>query len=445
VQGGAAPAAQNVTVSGSPGALSFTVTTSTTDGNAWLSATPLTGTTPATLQLAVNAAIAGKLPAGPYNGTVTITAAGASGSPINIPVTLTVVTPQTFTASPASLSFSYIVGLTAPSAQTFQVSSSGAAAPFTVTTPSSATWLQVSPASGNTPATLSVSVNTQGLAAGNYTATIAINSPYSPTGAAASVNVSFAVTQITVKPVAITNAASYVAGVISPGENIVIWGTSIGPSSLTYGTLTAGGTMLATSAGNTQVLFDGVAAPVVYALATQTSVMVPYEVAGRVTTSVVVVYQGVQSAPLVYSVQPAVPGIYTQNLQGFGPGAILNQDGVTVNGPGTPAAKGSVVSVYMTGEGQTSPGGVTGAIAPVNVPAPWKQPRLMATATIGNLPALVQYYGSAPGLVSGVMQVNVQIPANAPSGPTVPIVITLTDQATGLSYSTQSQVTVSVQ
>jgi uncharacterized protein (TIGR03437 family) len=69
----------------------------------------------------------------------------------------------------------------------------------------------------------------------------------------------------------------------------------------------------------------------------------------------------------------------------------------------------------------------------------------MATATIGNLPALVQYYGSAPGLVSGVMQVNVQIPANAPSGPTVPIVITLTDQATGLSYSTQSQVTVSVQ
>jgi uncharacterized protein (TIGR03437 family) len=69
---------------------------------------------------------------------------------------------------------------------------------------------------------------------------------------------------------------------------------------------------------------------------------------------------------------------------------------------------------------------------------------LKATATVGNLPAVVQYYGSAPGLVSGVMQVNVQIPANAPSGP-LPIVITLTDSSTGLSYSTQSQVTVSVQ
>jgi uncharacterized protein (TIGR03437 family) len=98
----------------------------------------------------------------------------------------------------------------------------------------------------------------------------------------------------------------------------------------------------------------------------------------------------------------------------------------------------------MTGEGQTSPAGATGAIAPVNVPAPWKQTPLKATATVGGLPAVVQYYGSAPGLVSGVMQVNVQIPATAPSG-ALPIVITLTDPATGLSYSTQAQVTVSVQ
>jgi uncharacterized protein (TIGR03437 family) len=172
--------------------------------------------------------------------------------------------------------------------------------------------------------------------------------------------------------------------------------------------------------------------------------LVPYEVSGRPTTSVVVEYQGVQSTPLVYSVQAAVPGIYTQNLQGTGPGAILNQDGITVNGPGTLAAKGSVVSVYMTGEGQTSPGGSTGAIAPINVPAPWKQPVLKATATIGGLSAQVQYYGSAPGEISGVMQVNVQIPANAPTG-ALPIVITLTDPATGLSYSTQAQVTVSVQ
>jgi uncharacterized protein (TIGR03437 family) len=444
VRGGSAPPAQNVAVSGSPGSLNFTVAASTTDGNAWLTATPQTGTTPGTLQVGINAAVAGNLPAGNYNGTVTITSTGASGSPVNIPVTFTVIAPQTFTVTPASLTFSYTAGLTVPTAQTFQISSSGGAAPFTATAPSSASWLQVSPSSGNTPATLSVSVNTQGLAAGNYTASITIGSPYSTAATAASVAVSFTVIQISVKPVAITNAASYATGAVSPGENIVIFGSSLGPSVLAYGSLTTGGGALSTSAGNTRVLFDGVAAPVVYASDPQTSVMVPYEVAGRPTTSVVVEYQGVQSAPLVYTVRAAVPGIYTQNYSGTGPGAILNQDGVTVNGPGTPAAKGSVVSVYMTGEGQTSPAGVTGAIAPVNVPAPWKQPLAKAAATVATLPALVQYYGSAPGEISGVMQVNVQIPASAPSG-ALPIVITLTDPATGLSYSTQGQVTVSVQ
>lgn len=443
VQGGSAPAVQTVAVSGSPTPLNITVTASTTDGHAWLTATPQTGTTPATLQVGVNATVAGTLAAGSYNGTVSIASAGATGSPINIPVTFTVLAAQTFTASPTTLSFSYTVGTTAPTAQSFQLSS-GASAPFSVTTPSSASWLQVSPASGTTPATLSVSINTQGLAAGNYTAMITINSPNAATTAAASVTVNLTVLQITVKPTAITNAASYAAGVVSPGENVVIFGTNLGPSTLAYGSLTADGGALSTSAGNTQVLFDGVPAPVVYASNLQTSVFVPYEVAGRPTTSVVVSYQGVQSTPLVYNVQAAVPGIYTQNFQGTGPGAILNQNGVTVNGPGTLAAKGSVVSVYMTGEGQTSPKGVTGAIAPVNVPAPWKQPGLKATATIAGLPAQVQYYGSAPGLVSGVMQVNVQIPAAAPSG-ALPIVITLTDPATGLSYSTQAQVTVSVQ
>jgi len=442
VKGGAAPAAQNVSVSGSPGALNFTATTSTTDGNAWLTATPQTGTTTATLQIGLSA-VAGTLATGPYSGTVTITSAGAGGSPINIPVTLNVVAAQTFTASPTTLSFNYTVGTAAPPAQSFQISSSGSAS-FSVTTPSSASWLQVSPTSGSTPATLSVSVNTQGLAAGNYSATITINSPSATTAAAASVTVNLTVTQITVTPTAITNAASYGAGAVSPGENIVLFGTSIGPPTLTYGTLTTDGTSLSTSAGSTQVLFDGVPAPVVYAWYKQTSVMVPYEVAGRPTTSVVVVYQGVQSAPLQYTVIAAAPGIYTQNYSGTGPGAIINQDGVTGNGPGALAAKGSVVSVYMTGEGQTSPAGTTGAIAPLNVPAPWKQPKLKATATIATLSAPVQYYGSAPGEISGVMQVNVQIPANAPSG-ALPIVITLTDPNTGLSYSTQAQVTVSVQ
>ncbi len=43
-----------------------------------------------------------------------------------------------------------------------------------------------------------------------------------------------------------------------------------------------------------------------------------------------------------------------------------------------------------------------------------------ASVTIGGQPAMVLYAGSAPDLVQGVLQVNVQIPDQAPSG-AVPI------------------------
>jgi uncharacterized protein (TIGR03437 family) len=57
---------------------------------------------------------------------------------------------------------------------------------------------------------------------------------------------------------------------------------------------------------------------------------------------------------------------------------------------------------------------------------------------IGGQPAFVAFYGEAPGLVSGVMQLNIQIPVNAPSG-NLPIVASVGGN------SSQSGVTVSVQ
>ena len=78
----------------------------------------------------------------------------------------------------------------------------------------------------------------------------------------------------------------------------------------------------------------------------------------------------------------------------------------------------------MTGEGQTDPQGADGAIVPALVSA-LKKPVLPVTATIGGLPATVAYAGSAPGLVSGVMQVNLVIPATVATGVAVPIVITV--------------------
>jgi uncharacterized protein (TIGR03437 family) len=434
--GGTAPAAQTVNITGAPGAIALTVST-TTDTGTWLTATPVSGSTPLAVQVSANA---GTLAAGTYNGKVIITAAtppGATGSPITIPVTLTVSTAQTLTASPNTLNFTYTIGAPAPDKQTVALSSTGSAAPFTVSVPGTASWLSVTPASGTastTPTTLTFTVNPQGLTAGTQSAKVTVSSTASLNPATITVNLTV---NAPVPPAftSITNAASYTPGAVSPGENVTIFGANIGPDTLAGAQLTPSG-MLATTVSDTQVTFDNVPAPIIYVSAKQTSVMVPYEIAGRPTTQVRITNKGVTSDPVTYNVIGTVPGIYTQNSQGNGPGSILNQD-LSVNGPTNPAAKNSVVAVYMTGEGVTQPSSTTGAVAGTSG-NPLNKTPLTVTATVAGQPATVEYYSEAPGIVYGVMQVNVRIPANSPSG-AQPIVISVG------SNSTQPNVTVSVQ
>jgi uncharacterized protein (TIGR03437 family) len=437
--GGAVPASQTIAVTGTPAALNFTVATATLNGVNWLSATPATGTTPANVQVLVNGSV---LPVGQYTGTVTIASTGASGSPINIGVVLNMVAPATLLPAPTSLSFAYIAGLAAPPAQSLVVTSTGSTGivPFSTQVQFDGTagqWLAVTPASGSAPVTLSVSVTPSTLPAGTYTGRIILTSPNAVL--AASVPVTLTVTAVP-QPVinAVANAASYSTGAVSPGENIVIFGTGVGPAALTTATVT--NNLFPSLVAATRVLFDGTAAPIIYVSAAQTSVMVPYGVAGRTTTSIVVEYSGVQSQPLTYVVTATAPGVYTMNSQGTGPGAILNQD-YSVNGLANPEKRGNVIAIYMTGEGQTTPGGVDGAVIPAVVSA-LKHPLLPVSVTIGGVDCGVPLYaGSAPGLISGVMQVNVTIPPTAPTGPQ-PVVVTV---GTAKSQSGVSAATVAVQ
>ncbi len=438
VASGTAPAAQSVAVTGSA-PLNFTVATSTQNGGSWLKATPASGTTPANVQVSIDATVA--LGVGQYFGSVTITSAGASGSPVTVQVVLNVAAPAVLSASPTTLAFSYTIGLAVPPAQNLLVSATGAtgAVPLTAQVQydiAGQTWLAVAPATGNAPATFAVSVSTNGLLAGTYTGRVIVSSAnaLSPTTTA----VTLVVTAIP-KPVitAVANAANYITSAVSPGENVAIFGVGIGPATLAYGTVV--NSAFTTVAGNTRVLFDNVPAPVFYSSTGQTSVWVPYGVNGRTSTNIVVEYSGVQSAPVSYNVVATVPGIYTQNSQGTGPGSILNQDN-TLNGAANPEKRGNVISIYMTGEGQTNPGGVDGAIIPP-VASALKYPLLPVTVTIGGVDAVVAYAGSAAGEVSGLMQVNVTIPLAAPTG-TQPVVVTV---GTAKSQSGASAATVAVQ
>jgi uncharacterized protein (TIGR03437 family) len=248
-----------------------------------------------------------------------------------------------------------------------------------------------------------------------------------------------AVTDRTPTIVSMMNAASYSDGPISPGEMVTILGTGIGPATAAGATMDPATGKLFTNIGGVQVLFSGVPAPMIYASSTQVSAVAPYEIASFANPSVRIQYLGETSNADQVTLATTAPGLFTQNSSGSGPGAILNQDN-SLNGPGHPAAKGSIVQVYMTGEGQTSPAGITGSITTATLPPPQVTPAPMQliTVLIGGQQALCTYAGEAPGLVAGVMQINVQIPPNAPSGP-LPIQVSI-----GGNMS-QNGITVAVQ
>ena len=145
-------------------------------------------------------------------------------------------------------------------------------------------------------------------------------------------------------------------------------------------------------------------------------------------------YHGFSSAPATLPVIGSAPGLFTLDASGRGPGAILNQD-FSLNSAAKPAPKGSTVMIFATGEGQTEPAGIDGQITGTIL----GKPKLRVSATIGDVPAHVSYAGSAPGLVAGVLQVNVRVPDEASSGPAVPVRITV-----GTSTS-QASVTIAIQ
>jgi uncharacterized protein (TIGR03437 family) len=237
----------------------------------------------------------------------------------------------------------------------------------------------------------------------------------------------------------VVNAASFIKGSISPGEIVTIFGTAIGPATAAYASIDPSNGKLLTTIGGVQALFNGTPAPMIYASSTQVSAIVPYEMAPFANPTVLIKYVGQTSNGYLLTSATTVPGLFAQNSQGSGPGAILNQDN-SVNGPGNAAAKGSIVQVFMTGEGATSPASVTGKITTATLPPPQVTPAplLAVGVLINGQPATWQYAGEAPGMAAGLMQLNVQIPLNAQSGP-LPIIVSI-----GGNFS-QTGVTVSVQ
>jgi len=179
----------------------------------------------------------------------------------------------------------------------------------------------------------------------------------------------------------VMNAASFRTGPVAPGELISITGSRI----------------------ETQVRFDGRLAPLLQSSADQITVQVPYSVSGKAETEIEVVHQGKARGRARVPVAAAAPGVFT-NQSGVGQAFAINEDG-TLNSATNPAARGSYVTLYATGEGQTNPAGIDGV--PARQPLP--RPVLSVSAIVGAVEADVSWAGSAPGFV-GLLQINLKLP-----------------------------------
>ena len=134
--------------------------------------------------------------------------------------------------------------------------------------------------------------------------------------------------------------------------------------------------------------------------------VVPYGVASRSVSNVTVNLVASTSVTLSLPVAQARPGLYSQDQTGTGQGAIFNEDG-SLNGVSNPAHLGSIITLYGTGEGQTSPAGIDGLIAGNVLPKPVLRP----SVSIGGVNApTIQYYGAVPNAPAGVFQINVIVP-----------------------------------
>jgi uncharacterized protein (TIGR03437 family) len=207
----------------------------------------------------------------------------------------------------------------------------------------------------------------------------------------------------------IVNAASFAAGPVAPGSFIALFGQS-----LAQATAIANSSPLPVLLDGVSLTINGIPAPLYYVSPSQINAQVPFEVApGNATAVLTTGGSALPGVPL--TVQAVAPGLFA-NASGFV--VARNQDG-SVNSAGNPAAAGSVITAYGTGEGAVSNPVPTGGAGPTS---PLSMVMAAVTATIGGQTAVVSFAGLAPRLV-GVFQVNIQVP-NLPPG-TYPVAVTI--------------------
>ncbi len=209
-------------------------------------------------------------------------------------------------------------------------------------------------------------------------------------------------------PSGVVNSASFTEPV-APGSLVALFGANLGGA-----LAVSSASPWPNSFSDVSVEVNGKAIPIFVVSPGQLGAQIPYGLTpGKV--DVLAKVGGVTSNTVSVPIGAQTPGIY--GLPG-GRAAAQNQD-FSLNTAANPELRGNAVVLYLTGLGEVSPGVIAGQAAPLDRVS---RPTGDFTATIGGVTAEVLYIGLTPGAI-GLAQANLRIPAGAPAGAAVPVVI----------------------
>lgn len=216
------------------------------------------------------------------------------------------------------------------------------------------------------------------------------------------------------QPGSLRHSATLETGLpVAPGQLITVLG-----SGLADGEGSAPDPPLPNELNRTEVLLGGRPLPLLYTSDGQINAQVPYGLPANTQHQLLVRRGDTISVPENFVVAPAQPGIFTTSAQGTGQAFAYGPDGSTLADTANPVQRGAEASLLATGLGEVDPP------FPAGVGGPDPAPGVLASLelTIGGQPAVV-HGAELMANRTGVYRVRFQVPADAPAGDAVEVVL----------------------
>lgn len=198
------------------------------------------------------------------------------------------------------------------------------------------------------------------------------------------------------------NAASFTTG-IAPGGLISVFGVHLAAQEAV-----ATSFPLPTELSGAFLVLNGRRLPLLYVSGTQINAQLPFD-AGSGTLTVTSPNGSFSTS---VNISAAAPAIFTTATEAGSLPTVLHGNGQLVT-TSSPAQAGEALSIYLTGLGQ-----VEGTVFAAGQPAPSSPPlraRMAVQVQFGSSTVTPSFAGLAPSF-AGLYQVNVQVPADVPTG-----------------------------